>query len=70
MNTQIKFIRFSSLSISKNLTEEFGCVVTWLPLDLAVDKVCNFGDDFEKAKDVATQYDYLESTPHDLVSDR
>ena len=48
-----------SHSISKNLTEEFGCIVTWLPVDLAVDKVCNFGDDFEKAKDVAGKYDYL-----------
>ena len=34
---------------SKNLTEEFGCVVTWLPVDPDKgDRVCNFGDDFER----------------------
>ena len=44
---------------SKNLTEEYGCVVTWLPVDPAVDQICNFGNDFEKAKTVAESYDYL-----------
>ena len=52
---------FPSPSVSKNLTEEFGCIVTWLPVNLAVDKVCNFGEDFEMAKVVADKYDYLAS---------
>ena len=43
------------------MTEEFGCTVTWSPVDLAIDKVCNYGYDFVRAKVVADRYDHLAS---------
>ena len=36
--------------------------MTWLPVDPGRgDRVCNFGDDFERARVVAEKYDYLSS---------
>ncbi len=41
------------------MTKEFGCIVTWMPVDTASDQVCQLTEDSTQRERVISRYKFL-----------